>query len=115
MIIITDSFEKILLKIKSVWIDEIRQEIYKHKNWLNNFKLIWTIKGRKVLKGYMLSKKIRIVVLFKESNWYYLPFYIAKKETKDWYNISKYSLQDLNDRLVIIFEDLENWKFRIID
>jgi len=47
MILITKTFEKLLDKIKSVWINEIKIEIDKHKSWLNNFIKIWNLKIRK--------------------------------------------------------------------
>ncbi len=115
MILITKTFDKLLVKIKSVSLDDVKIEINKHKNWIDNFKTIWVIKWRKVIKWYLLSKKVRLVVLFQEKNWTYLPFYIVKKETKEWYNISAYSLDDLHSKLDKIFDDLDNWNYKIID
>ena len=88
MILITKTFEKELQKIKSVWFNEIKIEIDKHKSWLE----IWKLKNRKVLKWYLLHKKVRLLILFQEKNWNYLPFYIIKKETKFWKNITKNSI-----------------------
>ncbi|NDK08768.1 hypothetical protein EOM39_06025 [Candidatus Gracilibacteria bacterium] len=115
MILITKTFLKLLSKIKSVGLDDISLEINKHKTGLDNFKIIGTIENRKILKGYLLSKKIRLVVLFQEKNGSYLPFYLAKKETKDGYNISKYSLDEIVKKLDNIFIDLENGDYEIID
>jgi len=115
MILITSTFNKLLSKIKSVSIDDIRLEINKHNNWIGNFKAIWIVNWRKIIKWYLLSKKVRLVVLFQEKNKNYLPFYIVKKETKDWYNISKYNLSDLISKLDNIFNDLEKWEYEIID
>jgi len=115
MILITNTFSKLVTKIKSVWLEDIKNEIYKHKSWINNFKEIWLIENRKVFKWYLLSKKVRIVVLFQENNWNYIPFYIARKESKDWYNISKYSLPDLILKLDNIYKDLESWEYKIIN
>ncbi len=115
MILITKTFEKLLAKIKSVWINEIKIEIDKHKSWLENFIELWEIKNRKVLKWYLLHKKVRILILFQEKNWNYLPFYIVKKETKDWKNITKESLDNLSWKLDNIFDDLENDNYKIIN
>lgn len=115
MILITQTFEKLLNKIKSVWIDKIKIEIDKHKSWLENFIEIWVLKNRKVFKWYLLHKKVRILILFQEKNWNYLPFYIVKKETKDWKNITKDSLELLLWKLDNIFDDLENNNYKIID
>jgi len=114
MILITKTFEKLLYKIKSIWIDEIITEVNKHKNWLNNFIEIWEIKTRKILKWYLLHKKVRILILFKEKNSNYLPFYIVKKETKYWKNITKDSINHLSWKLDNIFNDLENNDYKII-
>jgi len=114
MILITKSFEKLLNKIKSIWLDEIVLEIDKHKSWLDNFIEIWKIKNRKVLKWYLLQKKVRIIILFKEKKWNYLPFYIVKKERKFWKNITKKSLDMLSWKLDNIFNDLENNNYKII-
>jgi len=68
MIVITQTFEKLLEKIKSVWVSEIKAEIGKHMSGLDNFIEIGTLKNRKVLKWYLLHKKVRILVLFQEKN-----------------------------------------------
>jgi len=115
MILITNTFEKLLDKIKSVWINEIKKEIDKHKSWLKNFIEIWELKNRKVLKWYLLHKKIRLLVLFQEKNWNYFPFYIIKKETKFWKNITKKSINELSWKLDNIFDDLEKNDYKIID
>ena len=115
MILITKTFEKLLNKIKSIQINEIKIEIDKHKSWLDNFIEIWKLKNRKVLKWYLLHKKVRLLVLFQEKNWNYLPFYIVRKETKDWKNITKDSLNILSWKLDNIFEDLEDNNYKIID
>lgn len=81
MILITKTFEKLLNKLKSIGVDDIKLEINKHKSWLDNFIEIWILKNRKVLKWYLLHKKVRILILFQEKNWNYLPFYIVKNET----------------------------------
>ena len=115
MILITKTFEKLIDKIKSISINEIKAEIDKHKSWLDNFIEIWKLKNRKVLKWYLLHKKVRLLVLFQEKNWNYLPFYIVKKETKYWKNITKDSLSLLSWKLNNIFDDLENNNYKIID
>jgi len=115
MILITKTFQKLLDKIKSVSINEIKIEIDKHNSWLDNFIKIWELKNRKVLKWYLLHKKVRLLILFQEKNWNYLPFYIVKKETKYWKNITKESLDILSWKLDNIFIDLENNDYKIID
>lgn len=115
MILITKTFEKLLDKLKSVWINEVKWEIHKHNSWLGNFIEIWILKNRRVLKWYLLHKKVRLLVLFQEKNGNYLPFYIVKKETKFWKNITKDSLtNELSGKLDNIFEDLENNHYKII-
>lgn len=115
MILITDTFQKNLDKIKSISLENIVSEIQKHQKWLQNFIEIWNIWHRKIMKWYLLSKKVRLVVLFQEKNGKYLPFYVVKKETKDGFNISKYSLDDVEKKLDWIFQDLETGNYYILD
>ena len=115
MILITKTFQKLLDKIKSITIQDISIEIQKHSLWLNNFKELWKLKNRKVLKGYLLHKKVRLLVLFQEKNGNYLPFFIIKKETTFWKNIRKDSLDFLNNKLDNIFDDLENNDYEILN
>lgn len=115
MILITKTFEKLLNKIKSVWVNEIKLEVNKHKSWLDNFIEIWNIRNRKVFKWYLLHKKVRLLILFQEKNWKYLPFYVIRKETRFWNNITKDSLNELHGKLDNIFEDLNNNDYEIIE
>lgn len=115
MILVTKTFKKLLIKLKSVWMGEIQSEISKHQSWLENFIEIWVLRNRKVLKWYLLHKKVRLLVLFQEKNGNYLPFYIVKKETKFWKNITKESLNELSVKLDNIFDDLENNDYEIIE
>lgn len=62
MILITDTFKKLLSRIRSVNIDDVILEISKHNKWLDNFIEIWVLQDRKVLKWYLLSKKVRIYI-----------------------------------------------------
>ncbi len=115
MILITKTFQKLLDKIKSITIQDIKIEIHKHNLWLNNFIELWVLKKRKVLKGYLLHKKVRLLVLFQEKNGNYLPFFIVKKETKFWKNITKDSLELLKNKLDNIFDDIENNDYKILN
>ncbi len=115
MILVTRTFQKLLSKIKSVSIQDIFSEVQKHQSWLENFIEIWIIKRKKVLKWYLLHKKVRLLILFQEKNGNYLPFYIVKKETKFWKNITKESLQELSVKIDNIFDDLENNDYEIIE
>ena len=114
MILITKTFQKLLDKIKSITIEDISIQIKKYSLWLENFKELWELKNRKVLKGYLLHKKVRLLVLFQEKNGNYLPFFIVKKETKFWKNITKDSLGILKNKLDNIFDDLENNDYEIL-
>jgi hypothetical protein len=114
MILISKTFEKQLTKLKSIWITEIQSEISKHSSWLENFIEMWTLKNRKILKWYLLHKKVRLLVLFQAKNGNYLPFYIVRKETRFWKNITKNSLKELSNILDNIFEDLENRDYKVI-
>ena len=114
MILITDTFKKLLEKISSISIDDVINEIEKNKAGLNNFKKIWKINWKLILKWYLLSKKVRLVVYFKEQSWNYMPLYIAKKESKEWYNISSKTISSLDSIINKSFDDLVEWKYNII-
>ena len=84
MILISKSFEKDLLKIKSVNVSDINLEIKKYSSGLNNLKCINKSKNNMTLKWYLLSKKVRILIYFTCINNNYIPYYIVKKESKIW-------------------------------
>lgn len=115
MIIITETFEKSFKKFKWVFLTDLLTEIKKHNDGLNNFKRVWELGWNPVLKWYLQSKNIRVLVLFQFHKWHYLPFYIIKKVSKHWYNISKNN-DDTNDIIhnnwLKLFDDLEKWKYK---
>ncbi len=47
-----------------------------------------------ILKGYLLSKKVRILVLFQYVNNIFIPISLVKKESKKWNNITKQNYID---------------------
>ena len=113
MIIITESFLKTLKKIKSISLESISNEIEKHKSGLNNFVEILDIEGNKIYKWYLLSKKVRILVYFQKVWNKFIPFYIVKKETKYWYNITSDLCEIYFRQLDKNIDDIGNNKFTI--
>ncbi|MDD2516556.1 MAG: hypothetical protein PHF46_03265 [Candidatus Gracilibacteria bacterium] len=114
MILITETFEKSLKKIRSVSINSVISEIKKHKKGLDIFVSLYKTGERTVLKGYLLSSKVRILILFHEKNGNYMPFALFKKETKDGYNITKADEDFLNSLIKSNIEDIRNGKYKII-
>lgn len=112
MIFITENFLKLLEKLKSVKLEDVLIEIEKNKIWLNNFKLIEKGNDYFIFKWYLLSKKVRFLIYFEHYEWGYTPFYIVKKETKSWKNISKENIDDFQNYLIKSIEDLKNWKYK---
>lgn len=105
-IIITRSFEKELLSFWNINLNDIKEEIIKYNLWLNNFiNLIDLDNSTKVLKWYLLSKKIRLIIVFKKVDNIYIPVFLFKKESKNWYNIRK---NDDNFKKIIL-----NWLIKI--
>lgn len=114
MILVTDTFLKSLWKIKSVTFKNIELEITKQKLGLNN--LIKLIDKEKyiIYKWYLLSKKVRLLVYYKKVWDIFIPFYIVKKETKYWYNITSELEAVYFNQLDKSLKDIENKKFRVI-
>jgi len=113
-IIFTLSFNKILSKIDSINKDDIIYLIKKYPN-TNNLILIDNINDSKVIKWYLLWKKVRILILFQEIKGKIIPVSIVKKETTKWKNITKdnYVWLFLNDIERSIF-DIDNKLFEEI-
>ena len=68
-----------------------------------------------VYKWYLNSKKIRIIILLQKVNNTYIPVSIFKKETKQWYNLTKetyqkYCLSDIEKTIA----DYKSKKFKEI-
>ncbi len=87
-IIFTQNFKKSLSKISSISKEDIIYLIKKYPN-TNNLVLIDNLDSSQVLKGYLLSKKVRILILFQNIKWKFIPVSIVKKETSKWTNITK--------------------------
>lgn len=93
-IIFTQSFKKVLSKISSISKDDIILLIKKYPN-TTNLILIDNLDSSQILKGYLLSKKVRILILFQSIKWKFIPVSIVKKETSKWKNITKENYIDL--------------------
>jgi len=113
MILISKSFEKDLLKIKSISINDVNIEIKKHNSWLKNLKIIKKSKIWITFKWYLLSKKVRVLIYFTCINNNYIPYYIVKKETKVWKNIRNEMLDSIESKLDKCIYDIENENFEI--
>lgn len=93
-IVFTDSFLKRLNKLWNIKKDNIFDLIKKYPD-TNNLILLDFFDNSKILKWYLLSKNIRIMILFEFCKWKFIPFYIWKKETKKCNNITKNNYIDL--------------------
>jgi len=115
MIIITNTFSKNLKKLKSIWLENIKNEIEKHNSGLNNFIELIDLDWNKIYKWYLLSKKVRILTYFQKVWNKFIPFYIVNKETKYWYNITS-NLEDFYLRqLDKSIEDIDSKKYIIYE
>ncbi len=86
-LIFTRTFEKELSKIWSINKEDILREVEKYARWLHNFIELYEYEDGKVLKWYFLSKKIRVCIWFREVQGQFIPFLIARKETREGYSI----------------------------
>ncbi|MDD5769870.1 MAG: hypothetical protein PHE25_02790 [Candidatus Gracilibacteria bacterium] len=113
-VIFTNSFNKKLSKISSILKEDIIYLLKKYPN-TNNLVLIDDLGNSKILKGYLLSKKIRILVLFQNVKSKIIPVSVIKKETSKGKNITKENYIDLflND-IEKSIKDLDNNNFEEI-
>ncbi len=115
-IIFTDSFNKKLLQLWSISNKDIINLIKKYPN-TNNLVVIDNINTSKIIKGYLFSKKIRILILFEYIKWKFIPVSIVRKESPKWKNIVKSNYIELfwNDIDKVIADiDNNNWEEIII-
>lgn len=114
-IILTKSFQKQLIKFKSISKKQIVSEIKKHISGLDILVDIYSpAPNLKVLKGYLSNKKIRVVVMLVVKQKQYVPFFLVKKESKQGWNISKHSEKSLENYILKVIEDIKNKNFDII-
>ena len=111
-IIFTDSFKKNLIKLWSISENDIINLIKKYPN-TTNLITIDNIESSKILKWYLYSKKVRILILFEYIKWKFIPVSIVKKETSKWQNIMKENYIELFwgdiDRVIIDYDN-ENYQ-----
>jgi len=93
-IIFTTSFDKKLLQLWNIDRKKVINLIKRYPN-TNNLIVIDTIETSKIIKWYLYSKKIRILVLFEYIKWKFIPISIVKKESSKWKNIMKNNYIDL--------------------
>lgn len=115
-IILTKSFQKQLAKFKSIYNKQITDEIRKHISGLDVLVDIYSpALNLKVLKGYLLNKKVRMAVLLVMRNKQYIPFFLARKESGCGWNISKQSEKSLENYIIKAVKDIKNNDFEIIE
>jgi len=114
-IIITKSFQKQLVKFKSVSERQVIDEIKKHISGLDILVDIYSpAPNLKVLKGYLSSKKVRIAVLLIIKREQYIPFFLAKKESKKGWNVSKQSEKSLENYIIKAIQNINDKDFEIV-
>jgi len=114
-LIITKTFSKKLNKLKSVSLDSIEKLVWKIPK-TNLIVEIDSFDNSIIFKWYLNSKKVRIVILFEKIEDIYLPVSIFKKESKNWYNITKenyinFCITDIEKAIL----DYKNWFYEEID
>lgn len=103
-LVLCPSFVKQLKKLKSIQIDDVKALLRKFPN-TNNIEVIDHHEEDKVLKCYLLQKKVRsIVFLMIETN-LFIPVSIVKKESKTGKNITKENYSDLFEGEILKIEE----------
>jgi len=93
-LIITKTFSKKISKLKSVSLKSIEDLIFKLPE-TNLIVEIDNFNDSAILKWYLNSKRVRMIVLFEKLDNIYIPVSLFKKESKNWYNITKNNYFDL--------------------
>lgn len=110
-IYITDSFKKDVRNRREL-LKEIIREIEKSFRGFNNLVDLYSpAEDLKVLKAYLNSGKMRVAILLRVSKEVYIPFFVAKKESKDGWNLSKYSEDFLVNKIIKVQLDIDNNKY----
>ncbi len=93
-------------------IDELIREIRKHSAGHNNLVDLYSpYKDFKVYKSYLASGGVRAAILLKLSKQIYIPLIIVKKESPLGWNMSKYSANYLEKRILKVLKDIETKKY----
>ncbi|PCI24381.1 hypothetical protein COB57_05190 [Candidatus Peregrinibacteria bacterium] len=91
---LTSSFQKSLKKINSITESDLISLFKKYPNSRQIIELD-RLNDSKILKCYLLSKKVRCLVLFQYVKNIFIPVSIVKKESKFGKNISKKNYENL--------------------
>lgn len=65
----------------------------------------------RILKAYLSSGKVRAAILLKVRRDVYIPFLIARKESRKGWNLSKYSEDILCERILRVQKEIEKGNF----
>ncbi|MBS9775445.1 hypothetical protein KGV52_01890 [Candidatus Gracilibacteria bacterium] len=93
-VIITKSFKKQLLKLGSIHIENLLDLLKKYPH-TRNLVLLDTSNTGIILKGYLLSKKVRVLILLKQTKNTFVPVSLVRKESQKGYNITKENYQKI--------------------
>ena len=112
---LANSFKKYLENRKDLQA-KLLKEISKHSNGGKNLIDLYSPgMDLKVLKGYLDSKRIRLVLLLKISKKIYIPILLVKKESTHGWNISKLSEKFLLSKIAKIQHEIDNELYEIYD
>lgn len=107
-IVFTNHFLKKLEKLWNLNKNDVLNLVKKYPD-TKNLILLDSFDDLKILKWYLLSKKIRILVLFEMVKWKFAPVYIWKKESRKWANITK------NNYLELFWNDIDKVTSEILE
>ena len=112
-IVLSQSFLKQLKKLGSVEVADLKKLLRKYPAF-NNIVEIDNVDNFKVLKCYLLQKKIRSLVFLRVREDNFIPVAIVKKESKKGKNIINLNFYQLfKGEMMRVFEDLEKGDFEI--
>ncbi|MAG28635.1 hypothetical protein CL632_00615 [bacterium] len=109
-ILLTRSFTQELSKLRITTKQEIITVIVQYEKGLPVLLDLYSPeKNIKVLKGYIRHRRgVRIAVVLEIQKHVYVPFFIAKKTSREGWNLSKYSEIYLSSKIRRVYRDIKN-------
>mgnify|MGYP001561732811 FL=1 len=112
---LTKTFQKELGNQRNL-LKELIREIKKHAHGARNLVDLYSPgPDLKVLKAYLASKGVRSAILLRVSKSIYIPFFLAKKESKHGWNLSKHSEEILITKIFAVQKDIEQNQYQEVN
>lgn len=88
------------------------EALKKYQKGLSGTLTLFSLENGKVLKTYLMSKKVRMITFFRSPQGVYVPVWILRKETKMGMNITKDDESYIMRKIDHHIEDIMNGDFK---